>query len=123
MNGGESSTAAFSVLSEDGEKGTNGHSASSSSSLLLSPRSFSASSSRPSIPILTGLRGVLAVWILLHNSARAGDPDIIASWLVTSGSTAVSAFFCLSGFIMVSQPDAATAQHRQSLRQLPALRA
>jgi peptidoglycan/LPS O-acetylase OafA/YrhL len=41
------------------------------------------------------------VWILLHNSAREGDPDILAAWMVLSGSTAVSAFFCLSGFIMV----------------------
>ena len=59
------------------------------------------SSARPSIPVLTGLRGLLAVWILLHNYRDLGPaPDLLQVWLVQSGSSAVSAFFVLSGFIL-----------------------
>ena len=38
-----------------------------------------AASSRPSIPILTGLRGLLALWILLHNYRDLGPaPDLLS---------------------------------------------
>ena len=63
----------------------------------------------PSIPILTGLRGVLCFWILLHNMEQASHiipglvppPELWEGWMVTSGSSAVSMFFVLSGFVLL----------------------
>ena len=77
-----------------------------------------APSSRPAIPVLTGLRGLLAVWILLHNYRTIywGDGlhpvDMLPWWTTLTGSAAVSCFFCLSGFIMVS----CTARHSSHSR-------
>ena len=60
--------------------------------------------SRPTLAILTGLRGVLAVWIICHNMIGwwepSTPPEMLASWPLLSGSVAVSMFFCLSGFVL-----------------------
>ena len=79
---------------------------------LSSSSSSSTRSTRPAIPILTGLRGVLAVWILVHNHNTSDWPDALPMWTVTSGSAAVSAFFVLSGFIMVRCTHCRSHHHR-----------
>ena len=72
---------------------------------LLSPSHPSpipSRSSRPAIPVLTGVRGLLAIWILLHNTSGnlGGNVDQLPEWTTHSGSAAVTAFFVLSGLIM-----------------------
>lgn len=57
-------------------------------------------SSRPHLSVLTGLRGILAVWILAHNLQYSGNIVDTVSWAVLSGSVAVSWFFVLSGFVL-----------------------
>ena len=73
-----------------------------SSTPLLVPAT-SKLTTRPNIPILTGLRGILSIWVLLHNFSwlESGAPDIVADWPLYSGSIAVSMFFSLSGFVML----------------------
>ena len=109
----ENGSAAFRVLDGDDGNATPQHSLvavngsaahpSKTTEPLLSP---SRASTRPAIPILTGLRGVLAVWVMLHNYSNSGAPNIdtLDGYLLYSGSAAVSAFFVLSGMIMVSEP-------------------
>ena len=59
---------------------------------------------RPTLNILTGLRGVLAIWILCHNMVGVWEPstppELLAGWPLLSGSVAVSMFFALSGFVL-----------------------
>ena len=57
---------------------------------------------RPSIDLLTGLRGALALWVELHNFVAyfPSSPDLLAAWPLYSGSVAVSMFFSLSGFVL-----------------------
>jgi peptidoglycan/LPS O-acetylase OafA/YrhL len=65
--------------------------------------------SRPEIPALTGLRGVLALWIvLLHiaigleqlGQSIAGRLGQVTANLVFTGTLAVDGFFVLSGFVL-----------------------
>ena len=76
----------------------------SSTAASASPFSLSHRSARPTIPVLTGLRGLLAFWVFLHNYSLFLSPaaavELAASWAVLSGSVAVGAFFVLSGFIL-----------------------
>ena len=54
---------------------------------------------RPTIPALTGLRAVLMMHVLVRNMRYANAPDQLG-WMVDAGAVGVSAFFCLSGFIL-----------------------
>ena len=59
----------------------------------------STAHARPTIPALTGLRTALMLQVLMRDMAAVDPPDA-ATWLVDAGAVGVSAFYCLSGFIL-----------------------
>lgn len=65
---------------------------------------------------LTGLRGVLAWWVVLFHFGRETVPTVVAARIATSGHTAVDVFFVLSGYVLARRYADVDFRQRQARR-------